>query len=76
MDWDIDHFFTDTRTFWYLVFINKIRFLFNSIFQDFRRPDVLDAKKRPFRNFEFWYILAQEPQKLGSCLFPNKRQLI
>ena len=33
-------------------------------------------KKRPFWNFEFWYILAQEPQKLGSCLFPNKRQLI
>ena len=54
----------------------KSDFFLNSIFQDFRRADILDAKKRPFWNFEFWYILAQEPQKLGSCLFPNKRQLI
>ena len=54
----------------------KSDFFLNSIFQDFRRADILDAKKRPFWNVEFWYILAQEPQKLGSCLFPNKRQLI
>ena len=54
----------------------KSDFFFNSIFQDFRRADILDAKKRPFGNFEFWYILAQEPQKLGSCLSPNRRQLI
>ena len=45
MDRVIYHFFTDAWTFWYLVFTNKIRLFLNSIFQDFRRADILDAKK-------------------------------